>query len=383
MPPQGGFSTDLSELNLSGWATLVQDMVAGLLVLPPNLGHDMGLPAVALLQLLEASTGVGFCCYCCRPGLWCTCIGASPQVPPASWSQVVEQTPGCGVTTSSGGMTTPSTSVAGMPGYVAPPLGLTPPDFSSWSLPPPEAPPPWGLPAASQGLSHIRRSIQVRAAVERQAQAQLVQGPRGLVQPAQTQPTLALHTPQMAPPLHQPPSGQPATPYQQVVQLPGKSTGRGVTSDPSVDKTAPAGSPSSQDCGRLTTRGQGDGGQSASHSRGVPGKMSMQPPHQEGDLPSRATQNVPATAPESTPPQPGSWPRTTPCDPVQLATKFHSTGWKKDLEHVLRVYYKYNTTSFREAKWVRLRDKFFSHFLLHKEEALGIKERCPMDYMPT
>ena len=49
---------------------------------------------------------------------------------------------------------------------------------------------------------------------------------------------------------------------------------------------------------------------------------------------------------------------------------------------MLRVYYKYNAASFREAEWVRLRDKFFAHFLLHKEEALGIKERCPMDYMP-
>ena len=49
----------LSELNLLGWAALVQDMAAGLQVLPPNLGHDMDLPAVALLQLLETSTGVG------------------------------------------------------------------------------------------------------------------------------------------------------------------------------------------------------------------------------------------------------------------------------------------------------------------------------------
>ena len=210
MPPQIGFPTDLSELNLSSWATLVQDVVAGLQALPPNLGCDMGLPAVALLQLLEASTGVGFCCYCCRLGLQCMCVGASPQGPPMSWSQVVEQTPGYGVTASSGGMTTPSTSVAGVPGYVVPPLGITPPDFSSWSLPPPEAPLPQGLPTALQGLSCVRRSIQVRATVERQAQAQLAQGPRGLAQWAQTQPTLVLHTPQMASPLHQPPPGWPA-----------------------------------------------------------------------------------------------------------------------------------------------------------------------------
>ena len=164
-------------------------MAAGLQALPPNLGRDMGLPAVALLQLLEASTGVGFCHYCCGPGSQCMYVGASQPVPPASWSLIV--TPGYGVAASSGGMTTPSTSVAGMPGYVAPLPGITPPDFSSWSLPPPEAPLPQGLPTASQGLSCVGRSIQVRAAAERQARAQLAQGPRGLAQPAQTQPPLA------------------------------------------------------------------------------------------------------------------------------------------------------------------------------------------------
>ena len=135
--PQGGFLPDLSELNLSGWATLVQDVAAGLQALPPSLGCDMGLPMVVLLQLLEAATRVGFCCHCCHPGLQCKCVGASLLVPPMLWSQIMEQTPGYGVATSSGVMTTPSTSVAGMPGYVAPPPGLTPLDLSIWSLPPP------------------------------------------------------------------------------------------------------------------------------------------------------------------------------------------------------------------------------------------------------
>ena len=267
MPMQGGFSTDLSELNLLGWAALVQDVAAGLQVLPPNLGCDMGLPAVALLQLLEMSTGLGFCCYCCHLGSRCTCMGAYQPAPPQLWSQIVEQTPGYGVTASSGGMTTPSTTVAGMSGYVAPPPGLTPPDFSSWRLPPPEAPPSGGLPAASQGLSHMGRSIQVRAMAERQARAQLAQCPRGLVPPAQTQPPAAPCTPQVVLPLCQPPPGWPAMPYQQVVQLPSKSTGRGVASDPSADKTAPTGGPSSQDHGRPTTRGWGDGGRYVSHPR--------------------------------------------------------------------------------------------------------------------
>ena len=54
--PQGGFLTDLTELNLSGWADLVQDMVAGLQVLLPRLCLDLGTQVVALLQLLEAAT---------------------------------------------------------------------------------------------------------------------------------------------------------------------------------------------------------------------------------------------------------------------------------------------------------------------------------------
>ena len=152
--------------------------------------------------------------------------------------------------------------------------------------------------------------------------------------------------------------------------------------DPSTEKTAPASSPSSQDGGRPTTRGQGDSGRSISHLRGVQEKASVQLPHQEGDLPSRSRPSVPSpAAPERTPPQQGGRPKTSYRDPVQLVAKFHSVGWKKDLEHVLRVYYKYNAASFREVEWVRLKETFFTYFLSHKEEALGIKERCPMDYM--
>ena len=146
--PQGGFPTDLSELNLSGWAALVQDVAAGLQALPPRLSHDLGLQVVALLQLLEVATRVGFCHHCCNPRPHCMCMGASQSAPPTLWSQFVEQTPGYGVTSSSRGVTTPSTSIGGMPGYVAPPPGLTPPDFSIWSMPPLEASLPKGLPVS-------------------------------------------------------------------------------------------------------------------------------------------------------------------------------------------------------------------------------------------
>ena len=188
MVPQGGFLTDLIELNLSGWAALVQDVVAGLQVLPPNLGHDMGLPIVALLQLLETATGVGFCCHCCHPGLQCKCLGASQLVPPMLWSQIMEQIPGYGVAASSGGMTTPSTSVVRMPGYVAPPPGLTPLDLSIWSLPTSEVPLPRGLPTILQCLPHVGRATQIRATLEWHAWVQLAQGLWALTQQAQMLP---------------------------------------------------------------------------------------------------------------------------------------------------------------------------------------------------
>ena len=147
--PQGGFPIDLTKLNLLGWADLVQDVAAGLQVLLPRLCLDLGTQVIALLRLLEAATGVGFCHHCCHPRPHCTCTGASQSAPPMSWSQIVQQTQGYGVTSTSRGVTDPSTPMGGMPGYVAPPPGLTPPpDFSIWSIPPPEVPPPPGLPAS-------------------------------------------------------------------------------------------------------------------------------------------------------------------------------------------------------------------------------------------
>ena len=157
----------------------------------------------------------------------------------------------------------------------------------------------------------------LRGAIERNTRAQMAKCPGGLVPQALTPPTSALHAPQMAPPLHQPLPGQPTMPYQQAVQLPKKSTGRGVASNPSTDKTAPTGSTSSQNRGRPTTRGWGDGGQSISCPRGAQGKVSAQPVHQEGDLPSRLMPSVPPpVAPEGTQPQHGGRPRSALHNPM-------------------------------------------------------------------
>ena len=173
---------------MSSWASLVQDVASGLLVLPPNLGSDMCLPAEALLELLEKATEWGYCRYCCHLGSRCICMGAYSPARPLSWSQVVDQSPGYGATASSGGMTAPSTTAAGMSGYVPPPPGLPPIDFSNWRLPPPEALASRGLPTAPPSLPGVGRSVNLRGTAKRIVGAQMAQRPGGLAQRTPTPP---------------------------------------------------------------------------------------------------------------------------------------------------------------------------------------------------
>ena len=138
------------------------------------------------------------------------------------------------------------------------------------------------------------------------------------------------------------------------------------------------------DRGRPSTRGWGGSSRSVSHPRGVPGKTSVQPRRiMEGDLPSRSMTSVPPPppAPQRTQPQQGGWPRSTLHDPTWLVANFHSSGWRKDLEHILRVYYRYSIDSFTESEWSRVKERFFDHFLQHKVEALALKEAWLMDFM--
>ena len=70
-------------------------------------------------------------------------------------------------------------------------------------------------------------------------------------------------------------------------------------------------------------------------------------------------------------------------DPAEIAAKYSSSGWRRDLEHVLKVYYKHTVqTPFRESEWVRVRELFFDRLTPKKAEALVIKEESPLDYMP-
>ena len=138
-----------------------------------------------------------------------------------------------------------------------------------------------------------------------------------------------------------------------------------------------------QDRRTPTARGWGHGSRSVSCPRGVPGKASAQPPCWEGDLPSGSMPSAPPPppAPERTQPQWGGRTRSTRHDPARLAANFHSSGWRKDLEHILRVYYRYSVELFTEGDWSRIKERFFDHFLRHKKEALEVKEAHLLDFM--
>ena len=229
--PQGGFLIDLMGINLSDWAALVQNVMASLQVLPPGLSNCLGPKVVNLLQLLEAATGVGFCHLCCNPEPHCRCVGVPQSAPSMSWSQILEQTPGYGMTSSAGGATTLSTSLGGMPRLVPPPPGI-----SIWNL--------------FQGKVPISRqsitSPPYKPPIGRTNWLKAVLNERGLLPWA----------PQMAPAIRQPPllsRSRPATPYQQMVHPPAKMTRLGVTFDSSATKPAPTDSQDTDVHGRQYT----------------------------------------------------------------------------------------------------------------------------------
>ena len=179
-------------------------------------------------------------------------------------------------------------------------------------------------------------------------------------------------------------------PYQQAVQPPKRlvpGVGRGVNADTPTGKTAPVYG-TMQDHGRPAVRGWGHGSHSINHPRGVPEVTCAQPQHQEGGLPSRSMPGgrsfpppPPPPAPERTQPQQKGRTRSTLQDPARLVANFCSSGWRKDLKHILKVYYKYSVDYFTEEGWSRVKERFFNLFLQHKKEALEVKEARPLDFM--
>ena len=155
------------QINLSAWASLVQDVAANLHALPPGLSNCLDPEILNLLHRLEAVTQVKFYCLCYYPGTNCRCAGVPPTTPPTSWSQIMEQTLGYAMTASSGELTTLSTSLGGISGLVPPPPGISIWDPFQWKAPISQKPvttPPYkghsehegsGATVSSDGPSHL------------------------------------------------------------------------------------------------------------------------------------------------------------------------------------------------------------------------------------
>ena len=246
-PPLGGFPRDLSGMNLTSWAGLIQDVAQGMKVVPPNLSMKVCLDSMVLLQLLEATTGIGYCRICCQPSPQCRCLGAYQPAPTETWSQMMARIPGQGVAASTGGPTTPGTATAEVQeqGAYLPPPGLHPPNFTNWSLPLPEAPLTGGLPAPSGGPPGIGRQTVGPQAPGQRAPAppmQVPSTPQGMLlvhQPRPCHPATSyqqvVQPPSQSATLYQQavqPLSQPATLYQQAVQPPRRPAGRGVAAQP-------------------------------------------------------------------------------------------------------------------------------------------------------
>ena len=159
----------------------------------------------------------------------------------------MEQTKGYGVTPSSGGVTTLSTSRGGMPGYV-PPL----PGISIWNMPPFEDAIPQG-PVTIPPYQDVMPPGSVTI-----PPYQPPTGRAGWLRSMMSMRGIVPQTPQMPTPIHQPPllsQSRPAIPYQQQVQPPSKTSGLGVTFDSSATKPAATDSQDTDVCGRQATQG--------------------------------------------------------------------------------------------------------------------------------
>ena len=147
-------------------------------------------------------------------------------------------------------------------------------------VPPPPGITTWGMPPSEDAIPPGQVAIMPYQPPVRAGRLRSVMGVRGIVPQAPQMPT-----PICQPPLF--PQSRQTTPYQQQVQPPSKTSGLGVTFDPSATKPAPTKSEDTDVHGRPATQGQDDGHRPASCTRGGRERSSirmtnMSMPHQEG-----------------------------------------------------------------------------------------------------
>ena len=126
---------------------------------------------------------------------------------------------------------------------------------------------------------------------------------------------------------------QPAAPHKQPAQSPRRSTGGGLLARPTSDRPGPPADSIYQDHGRQQTRGRGLPGRSTSHprwGRGIAANASLTGGQTDSQfLPGHRS-------------HPG---------PAEMAAKYRASGWRRDLEHVLKVYYRHTIqTPYQEVE---------------------------------
>ena len=124
-PLEGLQGTNLTEANLTQWASNVQDVALGMRR-PPRAARECPKWDIAgVLHRLENLTGVSFCHLCYTLGNTCGCTGATHQVPHSYGSTALWTPPKPSYASMvSSTMTTASPSMRGVSSTMGPPPGF-------------------------------------------------------------------------------------------------------------------------------------------------------------------------------------------------------------------------------------------------------------------
>ena len=122
---EGLQGVDLSEANLTQWASYVQDVASGMQRPPHAATNCPNQDMAGVLHRLENLTGVGFCSLCYALGGNCGCSMATHQAPRGYWGQALWVLPQPSYASmASSTNTTASTSMRGVSLTVRPPPGF-------------------------------------------------------------------------------------------------------------------------------------------------------------------------------------------------------------------------------------------------------------------
>ena len=346
LPPEqkalpGGVPEDLSQDNLSTWAGIVQDVVAGMIVPQPGTDQIIFPQVVEILTLLESVSRVTFCHQCYLPGSACRCLESSFTTSTASttgpsWSEITDPTFG------------PISASAGRGAGTALPYGSSATAGGSiWDPPSMDFP---GLPGAPSASRQPRHPAGRAAFLESQLRA-ICKGKTA---------------PPDFPRLPQPTWDPPTTQNRRRVQLPPPppKSDSASTTDQSQQTMAPDLEPERQETqrpGRARARGR---------SHGPVSSLPRQP---------RTSQPAPGCSGGTS--RSEQW-RAPDWNPLAKLATNRSRGWKKDLDFYMGAYFRLNYRQEPASKWPELKAKFFKFLIEHHSEWKSIRNNDPLEYLP-